>query len=115
MKRLPLGLLLLIAFSASPAQAQNPRTADEYLRRGVEREFRQDLDGAVADYGRAIESDPRLPYAYASRGVTLLLQFKDGEAQKDFDRALQLDPKLKAALDRRIAQAKQQRSHRQQN
>lgn len=49
-------------------QAQALTTARDYTNRGVARQIKGDVDGAIADYTKAIEIDPRLAPAYNNRG-----------------------------------------------
>jgi tetratricopeptide (TPR) repeat protein len=51
----------------------------------------KDLDGAIADYNKAIELNSTNPRAYNNRGVT---QFDKGDwdgALSDYNRAIELD------------------------
>lgn len=48
--------------------ADNPQSSTDYYNRGVERQNKGDLDGAVADYTKAIELDPKNVSAYNNRG-----------------------------------------------
>lgn len=65
--RLILPLILAGMMAISRAQAQT--SADDYLKRGLLRQERGDLEGATADYDKAIEISPRLARAYNNRGV----------------------------------------------
>jgi tetratricopeptide (TPR) repeat protein len=68
-------------------------TARDYYDRGVIRQNQGDLDGAIADYNRAIELDPGVTRAYNNRG---LAKYKKGDidgAMADYNRAIELDPK----------------------
>lgn len=49
-------------------QSQTPSTAREYFNRGFARQANGDLEGAVADYTKAIEVDPSYLRAYLNRG-----------------------------------------------
>ena len=66
-----------------------------YYGRGSARQKKKDLDGALADYNKTIELDPKHALAYANRGVVKALQQKPG-AVADFDKAFSLDPSLRA-------------------
>src|SRR5262245_34029761 len=59
MRRFSPLLFFLIALTASVTQAQTPRSAGDYLHRGVARFTNGDLEGAIADYDRAIENGQR--------------------------------------------------------
>ena len=67
-----------------------------YYGRGLVRQESKNLDGALADYSKAVEIDPSLAQAYANRAVIETLQNKKPEAAKDFDKAFKLQPSLKA-------------------
>jgi tetratricopeptide (TPR) repeat protein len=62
----------------------------------------QDTSGALKDYNRAIELDPKLAFAYYSRGLMQDRQLKDRQsALKDYNRAIELDPNYEMAYLRR--------------
>src|SRR2546428_348128 len=48
-------LLMLLVYFISPANAQTPRAAQDFYNRGNQRYNKGDLDGAIADFTRAIE------------------------------------------------------------
>ena len=54
---------------AANASWQTPKTAEEFNNRGLDRQNSCDLDGALADYSKAIELDPSHALAHSSRGV----------------------------------------------
>ena len=69
MRRFSLPLLsLLFILSISVAQAQNPLSAKDYLKRGNTRFSKSDMEGAMADYTKALEIDPQLAEAHLNRG-----------------------------------------------
>jgi len=53
-----------------------------------------DLDGALADYSRAIELDPKYAPAYYNRGIAKNAKGDLDGAIADYNRAVELDPKL---------------------
>src|SRR5262245_1026324 len=71
------------------------------LAMGVTRRETGDLDGALADFNRAIAMDPRSAWAYFGRGTILGEQGKLDEAITDFDRAIELDPQFALAYANR--------------
>lgn len=63
-----------------------------------------DWDGAIADFNRAIQLDPKLASAYDNRGFAKAAKRDWDGAIADYDRAIGLDPKLAHAyLDRAFA------------
>ncbi len=77
-------------------------------RRGTYWKAKGDLERAESDYTRAIELEPHWADAYAQRGLARVLSGRDGEAEQDFARCLTLNKNLKQALERLIAETKQQ-------
>jgi tetratricopeptide (TPR) repeat protein len=71
---------------------------------GILRGAKSDLDGALADYAKTIELNPKNARAYANRGLILLLRRQDAAAQKEFDNALRIDGSLKTDLQKSIDQ-----------
>jgi len=53
-----------------------PRDADDYMSRGLDRHLRGDLEGAIADYGRALEQ-------YADHDSQTIAYLTRGNARKD--------------------------------
>src|SRR6266545_3627431 len=96
------------------AAAQTSAFASYYNNRGLAREAKGDLDGAIADFNRAIELDPKLAISYHNRGLAQKAKgdqdgaipnynnrgiTKEGKgdhdgAIADYSRAIELDPKL---------------------
>src|SRR5262245_61824020 len=64
------------------------------LAMGITRHDAGDLDGALADFNRAIALDPRSAWAYFCRGSILAAMGRFDEAITDFDRGVELDPQL---------------------
>ena len=59
-------LVLLILFIPFLALAQ---TAEDYFDKGVAKYDQGDYKGALQDYNKAIELDPKLADAYGARGI----------------------------------------------
>jgi tetratricopeptide (TPR) repeat protein len=75
----------------------NQKLADLYLNQGNERLDKEDFQGAIADYNKAIELDPNFALAYSSRGYAYdnLKQWQ--KAIADYNQAIKLDPNSVAA------------------
>jgi len=68
-------------------------TARDYCNRGVARQKKGDLDGALADYNRAIELNPHDATPYNNRGLVKMAKGNLDGALADYDRALQISPR----------------------
>ena len=62
-------LILLLAFPGVVAQNQLPRTAEEYLERGLAEYKSGRLADSLDDFHKAIELDPELSSVYYHRGI----------------------------------------------
>jgi tetratricopeptide (TPR) repeat protein len=74
---------------ASPAPA---REAEDYYASGLKKHDQGDSDGAIADYTRAIELNPKYVEAYNNRGAEKLKKGDFDGAITDCNRAIELDP-----------------------
>ncbi len=87
----------LIIGTPITVQLAKPSPADDYLAAGLEKERKNDYQGALLEYDRAIEANPRYADAYIGRGFA---KYKLGErspALTDFNTAIALNPKLARA------------------
>ena len=94
-----LGLVLMTGCSRYTKQYKceiagkpEPRTAYEYVERGVEHIHADQFDCALQACSEAIRLDSRLSTGYACRGGVLSNQGEFLKAVKDFDQALSLQP-----------------------
>jgi tetratricopeptide (TPR) repeat protein len=60
--------VLAVAFLLVSGSGIAQTTAVDYYNRGLAKQDKGDLDGAIADYNRAIELDPKYFFAYNNRG-----------------------------------------------
>src|SRR4051794_36781419 len=86
-----LGILLCL-FSVCATAQNPPMTAVEYQNRGLERQGANDLDGAIADYDKAIQLDPGLIEAYDNRANAKMAKGDREGAFADYTKAIQLSP-----------------------
>jgi lipoprotein NlpI len=82
-------LSLSVVLSAGIAQT----SAVDYFNRGVAEKANGDFEGAIADYNRAIELDPKYSAAYSNRGNAKQAKGDLDGAIADCNRAIELDPK----------------------
>jgi tetratricopeptide (TPR) repeat protein len=86
-----LTIVLTILLVALTVQGQEPRTAQEYLERGIASVRNGNLAGALADFDKAIELEPNVAIHYINRGNTLMIMERDlDKALADFDKAIEL-------------------------
>ncbi len=82
-----------------PMSLERQRVADEkakdtaaWVLEGISKGEQGDFDGAIADFGRAIELDPAYALAYLNRGNARSFNGDPDGAIIDFDHAVALDP-----------------------
>ena len=75
-----------------PQIGPNPKDAQGYVDRGNARGNFGDVNGAIADYGRAIELDPKSVGAYYNRGLGKRDKRDFDGAIADFNHAIELKP-----------------------
>jgi tetratricopeptide (TPR) repeat protein len=59
--------------------------------------------GAIADYAKAIELNPKLATAYKDRGDAMVQLKKYQEALADYNRAIAISPQYSDALEARFS------------
>jgi Tfp pilus assembly protein PilF len=90
-------------YSISIKRLKATRYVMAYNNRGVLLQQKGDLEGALADFNRAIKADPRHAQAYANRGFVLLQQGKKTQGELDLTRSIALNPMLKVFIEKRRA------------
>src|SRR6266699_2583338 len=100
---LPTKLLAFVLTLMLPAvaAAQTSAFAPYYNNRGLAREAKGDHDGAIADYNRAIELNPKYAGAYNNRGLAKKAKGDHDGAIADYNRAIELNPKDAGAYNNR--------------
>src|SRR5207237_226894 len=94
-------LLSLSLASSSVAQDPSPKTAADYFNRGVIKQQKNDLDGAIADYTKAIARNPSLAEAFYNRAVAHDGKSDLEKAIADYTKAIELNPGLADAYNNR--------------
>lgn len=83
----------------------NPKSFGAYFLRGQMRLLKQDVDGALSDFDKAIQfappSIPNLERVYNNRGIVRELKNDSAGALSDFNKALSLNPKFAEAYSNR--------------
>jgi tetratricopeptide (TPR) repeat protein len=83
------------------SQSESNESAAELNDRGIERGKKGDLDGAIADFSRAIELDPQDDAAYYNRAQAKRLKKDAAGAIADYTRAIELGSTNPAAYNNR--------------
>jgi tetratricopeptide (TPR) repeat protein len=108
-----IALLAILAAGNIPARAiapttnQKVQTSNDIAQNQTAIQFNQaggakyqagDYQGALADYNKAIELDPKLAMGYNNRAFLKNNRLKDYQgALADYNKAIELDPKYAAA------------------
>src|SRR5947209_14999987 len=90
--RSPAIFMLALFVAAVAAQEREPRTTEEFNDRGIARKAKGDLDGAIADYDRAISLNPTYALAYYNRGIARGDKGDLNGAIADYTKAVELNP-----------------------
>ena len=85
-------IAILQAEQEAKEESTAGKQADEFLRKGEEKYWTRDFDGAVAEYTRAIDLNPSSFAAYHDRGVARYMQEKYKDALLDLSKAIELKP-----------------------
>jgi tetratricopeptide (TPR) repeat protein len=94
----PIALLVMLLFCAvCPAllraqAAAEKLTANDLVERGLAKNDKGDLDGAIADYNHALELDPKFIRAFGNRGEARRTKGDMDGAITDYSRVIELDP-----------------------
>lgn len=96
---LPVVFLLLLSPWATPAQ--DPVSADEFSQRGITRFEKNDLEGAIADFTKAIVlNGQQLEFCFYFRGIALYRRGRRDEAIADLSKAITLKQHPRFLSDR---------------
>jgi tetratricopeptide (TPR) repeat protein len=90
---------LILGLQAVAAVGQQSDPADEYLKRGNANLRRGDLAGAIANYDKSLELNPRSAEAHFKRGQVRRAQGNLDEAIEDYEDAVEIDASLVVGRD----------------
>lgn len=86
-----LPLIFLLLLTAWSTHAQDPVGADDFSQRGINRFEKNDLEGAIADFTKAIElNGQQLEFCFYFRGIALYRRGRLDEAIADLSKAITL-------------------------
>jgi tetratricopeptide (TPR) repeat protein len=92
-------MMLMPAVGACTYITQNK--AVEHYENGRARDDKGDLDGAIDEYTKAIDADPKFVKAYLNRGIDRKNKGDHQGAVADFTKVIELDPtNLQAHMSR---------------
>jgi tetratricopeptide (TPR) repeat protein len=94
MRRVACLLISLFVLTLASAAAQELRSAKDYVKRGIARFSRGDIEGALSDYNQALQLNPRYSDALLNRGKARRAIGDLEGAIEDYERAIDLDPRL---------------------
>ena len=77
----------------------NPKYAEAYSNRGVAKIGKGDLDGALADYNRAIKVNPKFVESYINRGIVKDKVGNTNGSNVDFEKAIELNPRARKMIE----------------
>jgi Flp pilus assembly protein TadD len=84
-------LIVLLLLTICTAHAQEPVSADDFSQRGISRFEKNDFEGAIADFTKAIEmKGHELEFCFYFRGIALYRRGRLDEAIADLSKAITL-------------------------
>ena len=86
------------AISLSFLPINKKRLVEAYDLRGNTKLFLSQYEGAIIDYSKAIELEPKDAYLYFFRGLSYESLELYGDALKDFQMSLKLEPDFEMAI-----------------
>src|SRR5438067_653383 len=90
-----LTVLIFILIGPIDERAQNPRTAENFMDRGIERQNKGDIDGAIEDFTKVIAMKPQalvLAAAYNNRANARVSKNDVDGAIGDYTSAIEVLP-----------------------
>ena len=85
--------MLLTLVAALSLAAVGPQSADDYCKTGDQKFDKGDMDGAIADYTKAIALNPKHAFAYFNRALAKRAKGDLDSALADATKSIELRPK----------------------
>src|SRR6185312_3172666 len=89
---------VILGWTLPTAATQEPKTANDFYKRGLAWIEKGEFDKAIKDLDEAVRLNPKLAEAFASRSGLWAEKGEFDKAIKDSDSAIRLDPKLADAF-----------------
>jgi tetratricopeptide (TPR) repeat protein len=86
---------------SAPALPTAPPKAGDFYVSAANKKEKEDYVGAITDYTKAIQLDPKFAKAYNERGLAYQILKQNKNALADFDRAIQIKPDFAEAYSNR--------------
>ena len=84
--------LILICFLFSCSNIADSKTAEDYIKEGIENTKNQKYDEAISSYKKAIEKDPQNALAHHALGGIYTFKDKNEMAIGEHKKAIEIDP-----------------------
>ena len=84
--------LILICFLFSCSNIADNKTAEDYIKEGIENTKNQKYDEAIFSYKKAIEKDPKNALAHHALAGIYTFKDKNERAIEEHKKAIELDP-----------------------
>jgi tetratricopeptide (TPR) repeat protein len=94
MRRFSCLLISFFVLTLATVSGQELRSAKDYVKRGIARFGRGDIEGALNDYKQALQLNPRYADALVNRGKARRAIGDLEGAIEDYEKAIDLDPRL---------------------
>jgi tetratricopeptide (TPR) repeat protein len=84
--------LLIVCLLFNRCEREKESSSKAFLKRGLDRYYKGDLDQAIANFSKAIELNPQDATPYTNRGSVWFDKGEYDKAIDDYNKCLKLDP-----------------------